>query len=134
MTTTITAESLIKDYNGQVSKGIEMAESFRLLYPERLSKPYLQKTHTSAELKQYAILLEAWEKDNAAYVEKRKEVQAQHRLVNEQIELFIKNQANFASIPTDKQDKVWSKAWEDGHSAGYHEVYLELCELVDLFN
>jgi hypothetical protein len=32
-----------------------------------------------------------------------------------------------------KQSKVWWKAWEDGHSYGYYEVYQKLDDLVELF-
>jgi hypothetical protein len=32
-----------------------------------------------------------------------------------------------------KADKIYSKAWEKGHSAGYNEVFLELQDLAELF-
>lgn len=32
-----------------------------------------------------------------------------------------------------KADKIFNKAWNDGHSMGLREVYIELCKLSELF-
>jgi len=51
------------------------------------------------------------------------------------IEEFIKDVSGFnKTVPDDKKSKVYSKAWEDGHSSGYYEVYLCLLSLVELFD
>ena len=40
---------------------------------------------------------------------------------------------NNLKIPQRQADKIWSKAWQDGHSDGYYSVYCKLLELVELF-
>ncbi len=44
---------------------------------------------------------------------------------------YIKQETN---LPDDKVNKVYNYCWEQGHSAGLHEVFgyaIELCDLVN---
>lgn len=38
----------------------------------------------------------------------------------------------FAHLPDEIKNRIHSKAWSDGHSAGYHEVIAQYYDLVDL--
>ena len=38
-----------------------------------------------------------------------------------------------ASLPEQYREKVYRLAWQEGHSAGYHEVYQWLTRLVEIF-
>ena len=53
--------------------------------------------------------------------------------VNVLIEGFIKKESGLFDIPEQYQNKVYYRAYSDGHSAGYYEVYQKLCELVEIF-
>lgn len=54
--------------------------------------------------------------------------------MNDIIEQFIKDLSGLNSIVPEKyRDKVYQKAYDDGHSAGYYEVYLHLQDLVVIF-
>ena len=48
--------------------------------------------------------------------------------------MYIREKSGLNDIPEDKRSKVYSLAWDRGHSSGYAEVYNELVSLVDLFN
>jgi len=50
------------------------------------------------------------------------------------MESYIKDIAGLNTIPKQYQEKVWSKAYSDGHSNGYVEVYNCLNNLLEIFN
>jgi len=127
----LTIEDLRKIEN--VYDAIQYSQEFYPKYVLPPKKPRLKKDHFSddaekyaKDLKEYEIKYEEWEKDDNQIKEKTIEI---NTIVIE----YIKEAAGFESIPNKSKDKVWSKAWVDGHSAGFYKVYLELCELVDLF-
>jgi hypothetical protein len=45
---------------------------------------------------------------------------------------FLLDEAGTRELPVEVDDKLFSQAWQDGHSSGYHEVELIYCELADL--
>ncbi len=46
---------------------------------------------------------------------------------------YIENELGMSKPLTDKQySAIFSKAWEDGHANGYHEVLLEADNLLDI--
>ena len=47
---------------------------------------------------------------------------------------FIKEMSGLNEIPEQYRDKVYSKAYEYGHSSGLSEVYNTLVDLVEIFN
>ena len=50
------------------------------------------------------------------------------------IEEIIKRVSYFySSVPKQYQDKVFSHAYQEGHSNGYDEVYNYLLDLVNIF-
>ena len=132
ITVGVTIQSL-KDF-GNMSEAIKYAQEQYGEYPSKPSKPNLKHGHSSIEAKQYVSDLEVWEKNISEYDKKVSEFRERSSLVNEVIEDFIKDEAGLNLIPETSRGKVWSKAWSDGHSNGYYEVYGVLCSLVDLFN
>jgi hypothetical protein len=45
---------------------------------------------------------------------------------------YLLDEAGTRDLPVEVDDALFSKAWEMGHSAGYHEVELMYCDLADL--
>ena len=66
---------------------------------------------------------EGYSKDKAAYG-------AEEGRLHQEFRQDIADEFGVADNP--KFDKCFAKAWEDGHSAGYYEVYNVFSELVEL--
>jgi len=92
------------------------------------------KIKTAQEHREYADKLELYEKEMEEYKVQEKECNIHNLKVDSLILDFIKNEAGLNNIPEQYWNKVFSKAWSDGHSSGYYEVYQKLCELVEIFN
>lgn len=45
---------------------------------------------------------------------------------------YLREEAGTEVLPVEVDDKLYAKAWEMGHSSGYHEVELMYCDLADL--
>jgi hypothetical protein len=45
---------------------------------------------------------------------------------------YLLDEAGTRVLPVKVDDALFAKAWEDGHSGGYHEVELQYCGLADL--
>jgi len=114
-------------------KAIEWALQQRGEYPERPKKPILSTKHTSLEAKQYSIDLQAWEKEKQEYDERVVVWKANENAITDVIVTYIKDLAGFNFVPIKYQDKVYAKAYQDGHSDGYYEVYQKLISLVEIF-
>ncbi len=52
-------------------------------------------------------------------------------LIDSTIIEFIKEQAGISIVPEQYRENLWNKAWEDGHSGGFYEVYLS--SLIEIF-
>lgn len=64
-----------------------------------------------------------------------KHVKDYRRGANNAIKLFkteILDDVGLLDHP--KADKIFSKAWENAHSEGFYQVYIEVDDLSDLFN
>ncbi len=113
---------------------INFVDSNRATYPSRPSHPSLAKNHTSYDVRKYAELVKAYEREMLIY-----KIQLEHwRESNGEttgiLEDYLKLQSGLTKIPVQYQDKVWENAWSRGHSDGYAEVYSALVNLVDIFN
>lgn len=126
----LTLEQL-KEFGDDVYKAIEFAREFRLEYPD---KPKLDSNHTSKQLKEYNKAFGEYEFSMKNYEELKKLYNENDCKISSLIEKYIKDISGFNELPEKAKDKVWRKAWNDCHSEGYHSVYYQLCELVDLFN
>lgn len=128
-------ENILKDLETYtVSDGIERLNSMKPKYPMKPYKPILSKTHSQETLEEYSSLFSKYEKEKADYDLIRNEYFAKSREIDSLIEKYIKEQSGLNSIPEKYQQKVYSLAWEEGHSNGYSEVYNYLCHLVEIFD
>ena len=130
----LTVEELTEAWSGEVYNGIEYAKSYYLEYPDKPTKPTLKHNHSSEELKKYNSDFKTYETELEIYKNKKEQYGKVQNEVDGIIEKWLKDISGFTNhVPDDKKDKVWYKAWQDGHSSGYSEVYSCLCSLVDLF-
>ena len=128
-------QELIEKFSGNVIQAIKYVESHRPEYPVKPEKPLTNsKNITSAEALEWSKKLEVYEKEMIQYRLKKDYYNTTvHRHEIELVE-FFKDECNFYDlVPEKSRNKVWDKAWSDGHSCGYYEVYQHLFELVDLF-
>lgn len=89
---------------------------------------------TGQEHREYANKLEVYEVEFAEYRNAQAECSIFNIKVDALINTFISEESGLNTIPEQYRNNVFSKAWSDGHSGGYYEVYRELCELVEIFN
>lgn len=121
------------EHFGSVNDAIEYVRTLYPKYPETPVKPRLQ-TSTPTEHRKYADELEKFNELMITYREEKVMYQKKVNEINSELEMYIKEIAGMNCIPEQYREKIWNKAWEDGHSSGYSEVYNELCELVDIFS
>ena len=103
-------------------------------YPEKPRKPVLLTGANSEAIRVYADAFAEFEKkfaefetDRAIYYQRKGEIE---HMVGD----LIKSESGLDSIvPVLYRDKIWSIAWDAGHSDGYYEVYQWLCKLVEIF-
>lgn len=131
----ITAQSLEEMFGDDAYRAIDFIKSNYKEWPkEKPTKPVLARDHSSADAIKYAT-------DLAEYEQKRQEYEIQLQAVkdfNENLNCILVDYMKEASglnnyVPADKRDKVWSKAWSDGHSSGYYDVWGCLRSLVEIF-
>ena len=130
--TNLTLEFLLKR-DSNVSANIEFAHSFYPPCPEKPNKPIAIKVGTSYEVRKYADKLEQWELATTDYKEAHNEYLAVRKEVDAILDEYIKHQANFDAVPDHYKEKVWRKAYQDGHSGGHSEIFNCLCDLVGIF-
>ena len=116
-----------------VGEAIELAMTFNLEYPTKPIKPILPKIHNSTDVNRYQSDLKAYEVLEEKYKEERTAYQVNSAEIDAIIKEYLLIETGVSKLPELQRDKVWRKAWEDGHSAGHYEVYLELSSLAELF-
>jgi hypothetical protein len=101
--------------------------------PEYPHKPHLDSKHSSYDVLKYAEDLKQYEIDikkyNAEHIKYRNENYRLNNLIKE----LVCIEASLDTVPEKYREKVYSYAYEHSHSTGYYEVYLTLCNLVDIF-
>jgi hypothetical protein len=103
-------------------------------YPSKPAQPAILRKKVSElsndEITAVPAIREAYNADIEAYE------RAKYAYNNEQGRLHAKFKADLEEehglVGHPKADKLFSKAWEDGHYAGYAEVALKYDDLVDL--
>lgn len=132
------AKVLEAEYGEDINGAIKFAETFLLPYPPAPSKPANPRRHlsefTSTELLEYAKEMERYEASLTEYKAVEKEYNARKTLINSIIEEYIREVSGLNSIPEQYQDKVYSRAYSDGHAYGFSEIYNILLGLVEIFN
>lgn len=116
-----------------VFNAIDWAKNQYEDYPKIPIKPILSPDHTSTNLEEYIEALRQYDKEKITYNEKLKTYKERQRNINDVITNYIKEEAGLDIIPEQYRDKIYQKAYDDGHSSGYYEIYINLCELVDIF-
>ncbi len=120
--------------SGDVYNVIRYAQELMAAHIQRPQKPQIQSgLGVATSLRQLADETEKWESDMEAYKAAMDEIRAHNGKVNQLIEDFIKSESGLNDIPEQYRAGIWRKAWEDGHSSGYSEVYSQLLDLVEIF-
>lgn len=102
-------------------------------YAERPIKPFSPKDHSADGFIAYGQRLKIYEAEMDEYRLRKAECDAHNLAIEQEIEARIKEDSGLNSIPEQYRDKVWRYAWDQGHSAGYHEVQNHLVNLVGIF-
>jgi hypothetical protein len=116
---------------------VRTIEEASRLYPESITKPIkprLDNPHTSQQALAYSAALQEYENDIEVYNANDKLRNQEIRVINEQLVAFIKDVSGLYGIPKQYQDKVYSYAYNRSHSDGMYEIFLTLCELVNIFD
>ena len=120
---------------GNVNTAIEHAKCQYGAYPtENLRKPILPVKHNSEVIAKYYAEYMEYEEALKKANNKQKAYRYKVNEINEVIIDFIKEESGLNTIPQQYRDKVYNKAYENGHGMGFYEIYLELCSLVDIFS
>ena len=103
-------------------------------YPKQPKQPrLLNSAPTEMEAENYIFLLKRHDASKIIFEEELKAYRLVKEYIYEEIATFIKGQAGLNTIPEQYREKVWNRAYAEGHSDGYYEVYLKLETLVDIF-
>lgn len=119
---------------GDVYQDIDNARHLKVDCPNHPRPP--QKPNSGAAPEEYRIHADLIEKYEAAMVEynaNRDVISKHNHEVDKLIEKYIKSVSGLNDIPEQYRKKVWEKAWSDGHSYGYYEIYQKVVDLVDIF-
>jgi len=117
-----------------VLTAIERALDFLPNCPEKPKKPTINiKDADSETVLKYSEKLKKWESDMCVYQNKFNEYKDVRSMVDNMIVKLISYMSGLNKIPEQYQEKVYAIAYSHGHSYGYYEVYLKLCELVEIF-
>jgi len=107
----------------------------KLEYPATVREPaVLRKVArdlTADEAKSLPAVCAQYAADKEAYVAARQAYNEETAALTSKLKADLEAEHGLVGHP--KADKVWAKAWEDGHSSGYGEVasiYDDLAELV----
>ena len=122
---------MLKQHDGSFNEIMEYAQKFKLPYPERIPKPRLAYQHNSQEASAYSVLLADYEKKQKGYEAEKERCGIVNRLVEKVIMEYIRDISDLNMIIPEKRERVFDKAFEK-HSEGYHAIYRELEELVQL--
>lgn len=131
----ITVEQMmdIMRRHGVVS-AIEWAQEHYGDCPFMPAKPQLQKNASSTDAMRYAGELRVWEDEHKEYLLQMDFYNKRRQAIEGVIEDFIKEAAGLSVVPKQYQDKVFIRAYKEGHSAGFYEVYLKIKDLIGLFD
>lgn len=89
-------------------------------YPNKPTKPRLDKNAAPAAVRSYADELEQYERDIEKY---RAELEHYNTSKHQRDALFRARLRDDYDITEAQFDVLWHQAWEHGHAAGLREVY-----------
>lgn len=102
-------------------------------YPFIPEKPHLSGS-TATAFRKYADELEKYEEKMKEFKKEKQRIDNNNSLIDKTFQEYIREESGVTKLPEILQNRLWSKAYEDGHDDGYTSVYYHLCELVQLFN
>lgn len=103
-------------------------------YPEVPNRPRSYRLETPQEYRDYASSLELYANEKEEYGKLIKEYRERRMDLETIVQKFIwKNTGLDTVVPEKYRDKVWSLAYDLGHSYGYSEIQNHLIDLVDIF-
>ena len=135
----ITADILERIFGDDVADACkwvrEQLDTIAPSYADRPEKPLIHLNKSSAaEVRKHAEDLEKYEKEKEEWDKKEKKYKDIENATSWELEEYMKKQSGlYSSVPEKYRSKVYSHAWQEGHSNGYYEVYLHLQELVEIF-
>jgi hypothetical protein len=100
---------------------------------QKPNKPIKPVDFSSDSFRKYANDLETYETKLEEYQSNFTLGQIHNMKVDARILDFIKIESGLNNVPEQYREKLFRKAWSDGHSSGYYEVYQQMCELVEIF-
>jgi hypothetical protein len=128
----ITPEELQEKFGDNVYAANEYVRGLMPKYPERPTKPKLE-AHTSQGAAEYSKRLKVYEKEYKAFEKLKNEWDGIDGESEQTMKAYVQDVSGFNDLPQKSKHKVWQKAYDDGHSGGWSQIYSELCELIDLF-
>jgi len=102
-------------------------------YPEKPKKPVLLTGATSDDMRKYADAFDEFQVKFAEFEAQRVAYYQCKFDIEQEVIKLICDESGIDSIPEQYREKVYRLAWQEGHSAGYHEVYQWLTRLVEIF-
>ena len=102
-------------------------------YPEKPKKPVLDRNHNAEQANVYAMLMLSYENAFVEFEKARMEHLNHKGEIEHEIKARITHESGLSDIPMQYRTKVWTVAWDAGHSDGYYEVYQWLCRFVEIF-
>lgn len=129
---TLNLEMLL-NRGGSISEVQKYALSFNPhTPPEYLRRPILSGNSPS-DYRAHATALEAYEVEKEIRKQQQKTFSCVQSEIDSVFEQYIREKSGLNTIPEQYRDKVYSYAYQQGHSSGYCEVYNYLLELVYIF-
>lgn len=128
-------KDLIEKYyieNGSVCAAIGLMLT-EMTYPKAPIEPKIGKTPSIEEVEVYLEKKKEYDNLMSSYPTIEKSAQENNSKIIEAIEDFIRKESGLTEIPKQYQDKVYSYAYQQGHSYGYCEVFNILLNLVEIF-
>ncbi len=99
-------------------------------YPKKPVKPQYPLKDTAYQMREYAAHLEGYEQEMEVYTELIKQYRERQENLNEEFRVDVLEEYGLTEHP--KADKVYTMAWDHGHSSGYYEVAQWVSELAEL--
>ena len=103
----------------------------QVTYPETPVRPRKPSGDTAAVYAEYAEKLAVYEEQMLHYRYERDQALAVKSQLEDELSLFLIELSGWKDHP--KADNAWAYAWQEGHSSGYYEVYVNLCDLYEYF-
>ncbi len=104
------------------------------LYPHRPEEPKLRNvTPTEEELSIFLAEKEEYQKLSKEYETNNDFYESESKRLYDILDDIIREDSGLNGIPEQYRDKVYSYAYENGHSSGYIEIYNYLLDLVEIF-